>query len=189
MLYDGTATKSIDLSLTDTVIGSNKLWPTDTKTITTDDLSKLTQNEVAAVRNEIYARHGYTFTTDEWKIFFASAEWYHADSAYSNDMLNATEKANVDTILNYEKSAGGQQEKTRPEDMASQAALNYCQTTGWTNSRVNFVESRPAGGYYVNVMKIDDSDNSYEENYVVTVENGKAIVTGTEQFGEFAPID
>ena len=29
MLYDGTATKSIDLSLTDTVIGSNKLWPTD----------------------------------------------------------------------------------------------------------------------------------------------------------------
>ena len=87
------------------------------------------------------------------------------------------------------KSAGGQQEKTRPEDMASQAALNYCQTTGWTNSRVNFVESRPAGGYYVNVMKIDDSDNSYEENYVVTVENGKAIVTGTEQFGEFTPID
>lgn len=141
------------------------------------------------MRNEIYARHGYTFTTDEWKIFFASAEWYHADSAYSNDMLNATEKANVDTILNYEKSAGGQQEKTRPEDMASQAALNYCQTTGWMNSRVNFVESRPAGGYYVNVMKIDDSDNSYEENYVVTVENGKAIVTGTEQFGEFAPID
>lgn len=189
MLYDGTATKSIDLSLTDTVIGSNKLWPTDTKTITTDDLSKLTQNEVAAVRNEIYARHGYTFTTDEWKIFFVSAEWYHADSAYSNNMLNATEKANVDTILNYEKSAGGQQEKTRPEDMASQAALNYCQTTGWTNSRVNFVESRPAGGYYVNVMKIDDSDNSYEENYVVTVENGKAIVTGTEQFGEFTPID
>ena len=189
MLYDGAVTKSIDLSLTDTVIGSNKLWPTDTKTITTDDLSKLTQNEVAAVRNEIYARHGYTFTTDEWKIFFASAQWYHADSAYSNDMLNATEKANVDTILNYEKSAGGQQEKTRPEDMASQAALNYCQTTGWTNSRVNFVESRPAGGYYVNVMKIDDSDNSYEENYVVTVENGKAIVTGTEQFGEFTPID
>ncbi|MFR8410517.1 MAG: hypothetical protein ACLVB4_03695 [Butyricicoccus sp.] len=37
-------------SLTDTVIGSNKLWPTDTKTDTTDDLSKLTQNEVAAVR-------------------------------------------------------------------------------------------------------------------------------------------
>ena len=25
--------------------------------------------------------------------------------------------------------------------------------------------------------------------YVVTVENGKAIVTGTEQFGEFTPID
>ena len=113
----------------------------------------------------------------------------HADSAYSNDMLNATEKANVDTILNYENNAGGQQARSRPEDMASQAALNYCKTTGWANSRVNFVESRPAGGYYVNVMKIDDSDNSYEENYVVTVENGKAIVTGTEQFGEFTPID
>ena len=38
-------------------------------------------------------------------------------------------------------------------------------------------------------MKIDDSDNSYEENYVVIVENGKATVTGTEQFGEFTPND
>ena len=91
------------------------------------------------MRNEIYARHGYTFTTDEWKIFFASAEWYHADSAYSNDMLNATEKANVDTILNYEKSAGGQQVMTRRVYLASLAALNYCQTTGWTNCGVNFV--------------------------------------------------
>ena len=150
MLYVGTATKAFDLSLPDPVIGSNKLWPTDTKTITTDDLSKLTQNEVAAVRNEIYARHGYTFTTDEWKIFFASAEWYHADSAYSNDMLNATEKANVDTILNYEKSAGGQQEKTRPEDMASQAARESCKTRGATYRTGESVISREAAGQTVN---------------------------------------
>ena len=46
MLYDGAVTKSIDLSLTDIVIGNNKLWPTDTKTITTDDLSKLTQTRL-----------------------------------------------------------------------------------------------------------------------------------------------
>ncbi|MFR8410516.1 MAG: YARHG domain-containing protein [Butyricicoccus sp.] len=136
----------------------------------------------------MYARHGYTFTTDEWKIFFVSARWYHADSAYSNNMLNATEKANVDTILNYERvQADSREDPAGGYGIAGRAEL--CQTTGWTNSRVNFVESRPAGGYYVNVMKIDDSDNSYEENYVVTVENGKAIVTGTEQFGEFTPID
>lgn len=126
------------------------------------------------MRNEIYARHGYPFTSEEWKIFFASAKWYHEDSAYSNDMLNAMEKANVDTILSYEQNTYGQQVQSNPEDLASQAALTCCKTTGWANSRVNFVESRSADGYYVNVMKIDDSDNSYEENYVVTVENGKS---------------
>ena len=103
-------------------------------------------------------------------------------------MLNQTEKANIDTILRYEENAGWRQPQQSPEQLASQAALDYCNATGWTNSSVNFVESRPAGGYYVNVMKADSSGNSYEENFVVTVSGNTATVTGTEQFGEFTPI-
>lgn len=61
MLYDGTATKSIDLSLTDTVIGSNKLWPTDTKTITTDDLSKLTQRGCGRAQRDLCAARLYFY--------------------------------------------------------------------------------------------------------------------------------
>lgn len=188
LLYPNGATQSVSLALSGTTLGSSHLWPTDTKSITESDLSQLTQTEVSAIRNEIYARHGYPFTTTEWADFFRTASWYQANSAYSNDMLNATEKANVDTILDFEESAGWRQTQADPEQLASQAALDYCSMTGWTESHVNFVQSRPSGGYYVNVMKGDPSGNSYEENYVVTVSDNTATVIGTEQFGEFTPI-
>lgn len=188
LLYSNATTQSAGLVLSGSSLGSAYLWPTDTQTITDNDLQKLTQTEVSAVRNEIYARHGYPFTSAEWSAFFDTASWYQANDAYSNDMLNQTERANIDTILRYEENAGWRQPQQSPEQLASQAALDYCNATGWTNSSVNFVESRPAGGYYVNVMKADASGNSYEENFVVTVSGNTATVIGTEQFGEFTPI-
>ena len=98
------------------------------------------------MRNEIYARHGYTFTTDEWKIFFASAEWYHADSAVPNDMLNATEKRNVDTIPGITKRVQADSRRNqRRRDMASQAALNYCQTDRLDEQPRQFC-GKPSGG-------------------------------------------
>lgn len=188
LCLDGGATRSFGLVLSDTALGDNHLWPTDTKAITADDLSQLTQTEVAAVRNEIYARHGYPFTTEEWTDFFSTASWYQVNSAYSNDLLNATEKANVETILSFEESAGWRQTQADPEQLASQAALDYCSATGWPDSSVNFVQARPDGGYNVNVMKSEPSGLSYEETFVVTVDGGSAVVTGTEQFGVFTPI-
>ena len=90
-------------------IGEDHLWPTDTLTITDADLNELTRMEVAAIRNEIYARHGYTFSSQEWADFFATATWYVPNTAFSNDMLNTTEKQNAETIVAYEKARGWNQ--------------------------------------------------------------------------------
>lgn len=90
-------------------IGEDHLWPTDTLTITDADLNELTRMEVAAIRNEIYARHGYTFSSQEWADFFATATWYVPNAAFSNDMLNTTEKQNAETIVAYEKARGWNQ--------------------------------------------------------------------------------
>lgn len=90
-------------------IGSNHLWPTDTLTITNSDLSVLTRTEVAEIRNEIFARHGYVYSSSQWSDYFSTADWYYPDSSFSNDMLSSTEKQNVDTITAYEKAQGWNQ--------------------------------------------------------------------------------
>ena len=90
-------------------IGSNHLWPTDTLTIANSDLSVLTRTEVAEIRNEIFARHGYVFSSSQWSDYFSTADWYYPDSSFSNDMLSSTEKQNVDTITAYEKAQGWNQ--------------------------------------------------------------------------------
>lgn len=94
----------------DNVKSSGYLWPTDTEYISSSDLSGLGQDTVAAIRNEIYARHGYAFTTERWKNYFSAKSWYVRDESCTESTvtsrLNSIEKANVNTIVAYEESVG-----------------------------------------------------------------------------------
>lgn len=94
----------------DNVASSDYLWPTDTEYISSSDLSGLGQDTVAAIRNEIYARHGYAFTTSRWQDYFSSKTWYVRDQSCTESTvtarLNSVEKANVNTIVAYEESMG-----------------------------------------------------------------------------------
>lgn len=89
---------------------SGYLWPTDTQYISFYDLSGLNQDTVAAIRNEIYARHGYAFTTSRWQNYFAGKTWYHRDSSCTESTihvrLSSLERANISTIVSYEESKG-----------------------------------------------------------------------------------
>lgn len=58
---------------------------------------------VRALRNEIFARHGRMFKSDDLRAIFESTDWYKPDPNYSDDMLNDIEKKNVQFILDYEK--------------------------------------------------------------------------------------
>ncbi len=86
------------------------LWPTNTRYISYSDLSGYDQDTVAAIRNEIYARHGYAFQTARWKNYFESKSWYVRDSSCTQSVaksrMNSIERANVDTIVQYEKDMG-----------------------------------------------------------------------------------
>lgn len=91
-------------------VSSGYLWPTDTQYISFSDLSGLNQDTVAAIRNEIYARHGYAFTTSHWQSYFAGKTWYNRDSSCTESTINARlsslERANISTIVSYEESKG-----------------------------------------------------------------------------------
>lgn len=87
------------------------ILPSDTRYITREDLLPLTQFQVQLARNELFARHGYTFNNPDVKAHFMSKSWYHEDPSVTsatfgvND-LTPVEKENLDTILEYEREMG-----------------------------------------------------------------------------------
>lgn len=90
----------------DTSNSDDYIFPSDTQYITEDFLSSLTQKEVAYVRNEIYARHGYVFNNQEYADYFSQKDWYSPNESFNDSMLNDIEKENRDIIVAYEKRMG-----------------------------------------------------------------------------------
>lgn len=77
-------------------IGSNEL-------LTEDDLDKYSKDELPAIRNEIFAAHGYIFKTEKWKKYFQGEEWYRPRYDDVVDSLTVVEKLNVQLLLSLEK--------------------------------------------------------------------------------------
>ena len=82
------------------------LFPSDIEYITLSDLYGMSQEEVALIRNEIYARHGYIFNTEPFKSYFEAKDWYVPNPSFSDSTFNEIEKANKDFIVNYETEKG-----------------------------------------------------------------------------------
>lgn len=81
-------------------------WPLDQFAISTADLDRLTRDEIDIIRNELFARHGYVFTTDEWADFFDDYDWYVPDPSFNESGFSKLEKQNIDTIVLYEEQKG-----------------------------------------------------------------------------------
>jgi hypothetical protein len=74
--------------------------------ISGSDLEGFTQWEARVARNEIYARHGRKFNSDELQQYFNSQSWYNGTisaNSFNDNVLSAVEKANIKTIEKYEK--------------------------------------------------------------------------------------
>ena len=54
------------------------------------------------MRNEIFARHGYIFKTQEMKSYFSLQSWYSAQYNDVTSMLSSIEKQNIEVIKKYE---------------------------------------------------------------------------------------
>ncbi len=69
-----------------------------------NDLTGMTAKELCYARNELFARHGYIFKSQELNDYFNSKSWYAPDLNYSFDSLSDIEKNNVDLIVNYQNN-------------------------------------------------------------------------------------
>lgn len=69
-------------------------------------LQNLALSEISLIRNEIFARHGYTFKVDIWRRIFEKVTWYKLNPAFNADSLTTAEKNNISAIKEEEaKSA------------------------------------------------------------------------------------
>ena len=70
--------------------------------LSASDLSTLSKYDLKIMRNEIFARHGYIFTTNDMKNYFQSQSWYTPRYSNVNSMLTSIEKENIALIKKYE---------------------------------------------------------------------------------------
>ena len=71
------------------------------KLLTNSDVSGLSKADIQTAINEIYARHGYTFTNPSVLAKFKQYDWYKptvAADRFSDSVFSVTEKKNVDFL-------------------------------------------------------------------------------------------
>jgi hypothetical protein len=69
--------------------------------LTEEELKGVSNNHLQMAINEIYARHGYKFKSDDIRKYFQQYSWYKPDETDMNKVsgrLNSTEKANVELM-------------------------------------------------------------------------------------------
>lgn len=72
--------------------------------LTDDDLSALNPQQLTYARNEIYARHGAIFKSQELNSYFQGKAWYHATTQVTDVHLSDIELQNASKILDYQKA-------------------------------------------------------------------------------------
>ena len=70
--------------------------------LTPGELSKLSKADLEIMRNEIFARHGYKFTTATMKEYFSRQTWYTPTDSNVSSQLTAVERSNVELIKKFE---------------------------------------------------------------------------------------
>ena len=63
-----------------------------------------TLRNLSEMRNEIFARHGYIFKTDEWADYFGTKDWYWPQHDDVTNKLTEIERINIQLIQILEKN-------------------------------------------------------------------------------------
>ena len=88
--------------------------------LTEYDLAGMTEDELCIARNEIFARNGYTFKSNNLSEYFLHHEWYYPRTAPGeNPYFTAVEEANIDLIAAAEDIASQRSDKTYYPDYIS----------------------------------------------------------------------
>lgn len=82
-----------------------KKWHTfdyKTKLVTVADLKKFKHEELQLMRGVVFGKRGRIFKERFIQEYLEKQTWYKANENFSNDVLTATERRNIDNIREYE---------------------------------------------------------------------------------------
>lgn len=69
-----------------------------------EDLNDLSKDELAYLRNEIFARRGHTFSTEKMSAYFGQKPWYRSFNQDATKTLSPIEKQNAEFIKSVEST-------------------------------------------------------------------------------------
>lgn len=70
--------------------------------LTEEDLDNMVGAELEIMRNEIYARHGYSFRNEKMRTYFADQDWYVPMGVDIRESLTDIEAKNIKIIKRFE---------------------------------------------------------------------------------------
>lgn len=77
--------------------------------LTWDDIKEMSADELRFARNEVYARYGRKFQSQDLQDYFNSKAWYNGTieaNDFNEGILNEYEKANIQFLMDAESAAG-----------------------------------------------------------------------------------
>ena len=90
--------------------GTYILPDSNSRALSEAELESLSDRELMLARNEIFARHGFIFTTQWIQGYFLTQGWYRGTTPanqFDSSVFNSYERANVDLILRIEAERAG----------------------------------------------------------------------------------
>ncbi|HEX7261194.1 MAG TPA: YARHG domain-containing protein, partial [Luteolibacter sp.] len=82
---------------------AGKYPQSSTRVLAAKDVENLKNEELRIMRNEIYARHGYSFKLADMREHFDKLDWYMPVAIDITTKLTKVEKSNAELIKRYEK--------------------------------------------------------------------------------------
>jgi hypothetical protein len=90
-------------AIADDYSGKDFIFPdSNVRLIDTEEIKNLSAEEMRIARNEIYARYGYVFQSEDLNKYFQSKDWYAPRNNNDNIELTDIQKANIALIQQFE---------------------------------------------------------------------------------------
>lgn len=134
--------------------GTYILPESNTKYLSEADLANISKEELKIARNEIYARHGRKFQSQDLQEYFDSKAWYQGTiepANFSESLLNDFEKKNIKLIQKAEETAQSFSELSNLSDAPSKKIIDrYGYENGYSVLSFHIIEGtvKDCGEYY-----------------------------------------
>lgn len=107
------------------------------------DIYMLSQSDIRIAKNEIYARHGRKFASEDLQLYFSEMEWYHGTiepDAFDPSVFNEIEKENIAFLNNEEeKGTGAQNESVISSEIEEQKRYRELESAAFCD-KIGFSE-------------------------------------------------